>query len=360
MCGVSTWLSAHDVLHAVRIDRWSAAQTIVDAPEIATPADSLAVRTDALAIAIEAPAPGAQRKAVRDRITDLAAELDGDAFDRMLFDTRARAIAAQLDEAEMRAALEVAGDRSAGLRMIVCAAEIVRLCNERSPTAASSLAPATRELLRRAFDGCAEDPRLAFAGVRALAALGDDEDRKSLVEALASRTDARKRDLAGLGLCAAAATDTVSALTSFVARANDTRCSELALIALADIWRSARAESLPTDERETCARCIASCLATRDAPLVLRERAITALAAIGGTSAREGLLATFTDAGADRVLVRSAAGALAALDDPVAAESLAKLLSDPLLDDEQRVLATGAIARSSVRSAELGDARPGH
>jgi hypothetical protein len=355
--GVSAWISPRDRVHTIALHVPCPAKPPACAEDIAAPAESFAERSDALDAATVGAAPCEHRKAIRDRIAELAAELGCDVFDRAAFETRTGAVAAGLGAAEIREVAEVADDRGAGARTIVCAAEVLRLCAEKLPTAVAPLAPATREALRDAFEHCADDPPLAFASVRALAALGNDEDRRVLVDALSRSTDARKRDLAGVGLRAAASAETVGALRQLVMRPNDTRCCELGLVALEDIWRAAHADSLSADEREACARCLSECLARRDAPLVLRQRAATALAAVGGAHVREALLGTFMDSGGDRDLARSAAAGLATLADPAAAQSLATLLRDPLLDEERRVLAAEAIARSAAAAPDANDSR---
>jgi hypothetical protein len=355
--GAAAWLSPRVSTPAIELYSRCSDEALASAADIAIPAAPPTPRIATSRAPTEEHALSAHRKAVRDRIADLAAELESEVFDRVAFDSRARAIAADLDETEIEETAEVADDRAAGARMIVCAAELLRLCAERSSTAVAPLAPATREALLRAFETYGEDPKLAFASVRALAALGDERDRLLLVEALTSSADAQRRDLAGFGLRVAATAETVGALRRFIRSATDTRRSELALIALEDIWRVARANSFPADEREACARCFSECAARRDAPIVLRQRAIAALAAVGGAHARDALLATFTDAAGNPDLVRSAAAGLTVLDDPKSAQSLAALLADPLLDDERRVLAAEAIARSRARAPDADDAR---
>ena len=354
---MSAWISPHERVHTVALHVPCAATSPARVADIVAPAESCAERIDALDVATQDAVPCVHRKAIRERIAELAAELGWDVFDRAAFETRTRAVAASLGAAEIREAAEVADDRRVGARMIVCAAELLRLCAERLPAAVAPLSPATREAELDAFENCAEDPPLAFAGVRALAALGSGEDRRVLVEVLSQSTDTRKRDLAGFGLRAAASAETVGALRQLVMSANDTRCSELGLVALEDIWRGAHADSLSNDEREACARCLSAYLARRDAPLVLRQRAATALSAVGGVHAREALLATFMDSGSDRDLARSAAAGLATLTDPAVAQSLSTLLRDPLLDEERRVLAAEAIARRDAIASDANDSR---
>jgi hypothetical protein len=238
----------------------------------------------------EAPAAAAvPAGSARERAAALAASIDPCAFDPVAFDVQARAIAGAAGESGLKEIRRLAGDAGLTPGQRIAAAEILRHApveTDREPV----LPAATIAELRLAWQGRADDPVRAAASVRSLAAFGDAEDRRMLLDAVSLPASASTVSLARTGLSGARGDAAAIELTRAAVDRSDARRAEVALCALTTL-ASSRDRALSPAGRAECAASLRSAMEEENRG-GRSPRLAAALAAVDPESARAALAAS--------------------------------------------------------------------
>lgn len=299
----------------------------------------------ASAPAAEAPAELAERGTAIDarvRAAGLAAAIDPEIFRVATFDVHARAIARTLDPETARDLARLAADVGAPAAERVAAAAILR----GAPGQAIALPGAAVGFLRDAWTARESDPTLAAAAVGSLAAFGNREDRRALLDE--SATSSSSAALARAGLSAARGDDAALEIAAAAADDRDPRRAEIAVSALTAIASSDDRE-LTEMGRSRCAEALARALAAKTTKDASSARLLSALAALDPRKAERPLLAAIADASTSDAGAQSAASALAAGSSTATnvRADLERLRDDARLSDRRRTLVAATLLRSS-------------
>ena len=306
---------------------------------------------DAPAVPMVSPRSTADAAVLDERIEQtverMAATLRDGPLDRSGWETEVRALAGSLGEESMPRLLALAADGSLPDEQLVAAAELLRPLSARPGGLPSALPEPALAALRRSLD---ERPRrpAATAAARALGALGERSDTERLLDQL---VDPESRSLASWGLQASPSVTLLDDLRSRLATSE----SRAAVLTTMEGWaRAADPGVLTGASREAAAAAVAALLDEVSLEPLARQRAVSALVALGGTSARSAVERICRDPASEDELLRVVIPALARDADP---EALA-LLEDELWTDSTPETRRLAFAEGLARIPAPSSARP--
>ena len=280
----------------------------------------------------------------------MAATLRDGPLDRSGWETEVRALAGSLGEESMPRLLALAADGSLPDEQLIAAAELLRPLSARPGGLPAALPEPALAALRRSFD---ERPRrpAATAAARALGALGERGDTARLLDQL---IDPESRSLASWGLQASPSVTLLDDLRSRLATDIDAE-SRAAVLTTMEGWaRAADPGVLTGASREAAAVAVAALLDEVSLEPALRQRAASALVALGWASARSAVERICRDPASDDELLRVVIPALARDADP---EAMA-LLEDELWTDSTPEARRLAFAEGLARIPAPSSARP--
>jgi hypothetical protein len=265
---------------------------LVDSQVGATPRDPLREGLEAATAVRATQALEAGDRAVR----ALAQRLSGPDYQRVTFETEARARLACLPDGAL-AAIDDLDPTLSVARAVLTRVSSATLAERRAAVRADL--PHLREALR--------DERFPRAvteqAAAALAALGDDADRARLFADAADPSFPRAALAARIGLESLEGPGTGLSLVEAAVRADG-------FLAIVPAWTQAHGPDLAPAEREACADTLRTIAgdALRDA--AARSRALSGLRALDPEQAATASLAWLRDASADAALVRGACGSV--------------------------------------------------
>ena len=286
---------------------------------------------------------------VRAAVTGLAASLVEEPVDRAGWERRVRAVAGSLGSEARAGLLELAEEDDRPAAHHVAAAELLRVLNEEAPGTAPRLpGPALRALRAAVLAGT--NPVSAAAG-RALSALGEAQDRASLLQVLATDDDPARRSWASWSLQAAVDDEVGFELLDLVQRREG---EELALSTLGAWARARKRGPLAPGFLATATIEIESLLGDPDTAPSLRRRALSALASLDARGAAMEVRDLLAHDGSEDEFRQRSLTTLAGLGTSEAVGELEALLLDPCATAEDPL----ALAEAWTRVAASHGPRP--
>jgi hypothetical protein len=307
----------------------------IDVPEVPVASPEAAVGAAPLADRIELT------------IERMAASLRDGPVDRSSWETEIRALTGSLGPESIPGLLELAADTSLPDEQLVAVAELLRPWSAAPGGLPAPLPEPALAALRRSLD---ERPRrpVATAAARALGALGERSDTARLLDEL---VDPASRSLASWGLQASPSVTLLDDLRGLLATDIDAE-SKLVVLTTMEGWaRSAAPGFVAGSSRDATASTLAAFLEEASLEPALRQRAASALVAIGGASARNAVEKICRDPASDDGLIRVGVSALAADADPAAMALLEDGLWNEASPDARRLEFAAGLARISAPSS---------
>ena len=312
---------------------------------------------DASAVPMVPPRSAADATALEERIERtlerMAATLRVGPLDRSGWETEVRALAGSLGPESIAPLLELAADASLADEQLVAVAELLRPWSARPGGLPEPLPEPALGALRRSLD---ERPRrpAATAAARSLGALGTRADTARLLDELADAADPAdpaSRSLASWGLQASPSVALLDDLRGLLATDSDAE-TRVAVLTTMEGWaRSAATGVVEGPTRDATASALAALLDDAALETALRQRAASAMVALGGASARDAVERICRDPTAEDAVLRVGVSALASAADPAAIALLEDGLWNEATPGSRRLEFAEGLARIAAPSS---------
>lgn len=307
---------------------------------------------EATAVAVAAPPNGrnAEERAEAAVVT-LRAAIDPEQFSGRSFERQARVLAgglhADVGAAGILAVSRIAGQSSRDERDTIAASELLRHLRGGEVELPGSALTA----LRRAWLLREGDATIALAAAGALGRFGDAEDRRAMLDEVSERGREIDSTLALAALGASRGDGPALEMAGAVASSSDARRRDVALCALTQIVAAGDRE-LSEPGRARCAELLRSALEAEVARGDPPSRIVATLAVLEPKEAAQRLLAMLADPESSEGTAQAAASRLASM--PCARADLEAVVADGRIPDARRVLAVEALARAEKKISAEG------